>query len=84
MVSTPHLPPGVENGMLDQLEERNVKPRPIRIQPKSRNPMAKLLLYTAPNSYAMTVHTILEETGEPYVVKWVEIFTSNPDPNLSR
>ena len=28
----------------------------------------------------MTVHTILEESGVHYTVKWVEIFTSEPDP----
>ena len=44
--------------------------------------MPELLLYTAPNSYAMTVHTILEETGETYSVRWVEIFTPDPDPKL--
>ncbi len=44
--------------------------------------MVNLTLYTAPNSYAMTVHTILEETSESYDVKWVEIFTDRPDPDF--
>tara|TARA_Y100000588_G_scaffold382464_1_gene470013 strand:+ start:361 stop:1014 length:654 start_codon:yes stop_codon:yes gene_type:complete len=44
--------------------------------------MAEITLYTAPNSYAMTVHAILEESGRPYGVKWVEIFTDAPDPEF--
>ena len=44
--------------------------------------MADIILYAAPNSYAMTVHTILEESTESYAVKWVEIFTTDPDPGF--
>ena len=44
--------------------------------------MADIILYTAPNSYAMMVHTVLEESGCPYDVKWVEIFTDHPDPEF--
>ncbi|MBT4890800.1 MAG: glutathione S-transferase family protein [Rhodospirillales bacterium] len=40
--------------------------------------MYKLFAY--PNSYAMSAHAILEETGAPYDVHWVQIFTDSPDP----
>jgi glutathione S-transferase len=36
-------------------------------------------LYAYPNSYAMTAHAVLEETGAPYEVKWVQIFTDDLD-----
>ena len=36
-------------------------------------------LFLAPNSYAMTVHAILEDIGVDYELKWVSIFTDTPD-----
>lgn len=44
-------------------------------------PLYKLFAY--PNSYAMTVHAILEELGVLYEVKWVQIFTNELDPEFS-
>lgn len=40
-------------------------------------------LFAYPNSYAMTAHAVLEETGAPYDVKWVQIFTDELDPEFS-
>ncbi|MDX1575508.1 MAG: glutathione S-transferase family protein [Kiloniellales bacterium] len=37
-------------------------------------------LFTAPNSYALIAHAVLEELGVAYELKWVKIFTDNPDP----
>ena len=39
-------------------------------------------LYAAPNTYAMSVHAILEEVGVAYELVWVEIFTDRPDPDF--
>lgn len=39
-------------------------------------------LFAYPNSYAMTAHAVLEETGAPYEVKWVQIFTDDLDPEF--
>ncbi len=39
-------------------------------------------LYAYPNSYAMTVHALMEELGLDYTVKWVGIFTATPDPDF--
>ena len=40
------------------------------------------VLFLAPNSYAMTVHAILEETGASYELRWVDIFTDHPSPDF--
>lgn len=40
-------------------------------------------LFAYPNSYAMTAHAVLEETGAPYEVKWVQIFTDDLDAEFS-
>lgn len=39
-------------------------------------------LYTYPNSYAMTVHCLMEELGLDYDCRWVGIFTDAPDPEF--
>ena len=39
-------------------------------------------LFVAPNSYAMTVHAMLEDMGVEYDLKWVTLFTGSPDPEL--
>lgn len=36
-------------------------------------------LFTYPNSYAMTVHCLMEELGVDYECRWVGIFTDTPD-----
>lgn len=37
------------------------------------------VLFLAPNSYAMTVHAILEDIDADYELRWVNIFTDSPD-----
>ena len=44
--------------------------------------MSEYTLFCAPNSYAMGVHAILEETGVQYNVRWVELFRDSPDPDF--
>ena len=44
--------------------------------------MSEYTLYAAPNTYAMSVHAILEEVKANYDVKWIEIFTDKPDPTF--
>lgn len=39
-------------------------------------------LFCAPNSYAMGVHAVLEETGVDYDVRWVKLFQEKPDPEF--
>jgi glutathione S-transferase len=39
-------------------------------------------LYLYPNSYALTVHAVLEELGLDHRLKWVGIFQDTPDPDL--
>ena len=39
-------------------------------------------LYVYRNSYAMIAHALLEEFGATYELRWVEIFTDNPDPEF--
>lgn len=41
-------------------------------------------LYLYPNSYALTVHAVLEELGLDHELKWVGIFQDTPDPDLLR
>ena len=39
-------------------------------------------LYTYPNSYAMTVHCLMEELQLDYDCRWVGIFTDTPDADF--
>ncbi len=39
-------------------------------------------LYLYPNSYALTVHAVLEELALDHELKWVGIFQDTPDPDL--
>ncbi len=39
-------------------------------------------LYLYPNSYALTVHAVLEELELEHELKWVGIFQDTPDPDL--
>ena len=39
-------------------------------------------LYLYPNSYALTVHAVLEELALDHELKWVGIFQDTPDPEL--
>jgi len=39
-------------------------------------------LYLYPNSYALTVHAVLEDLALPHELKWVGIFQDPPDPDL--
>lgn len=39
-------------------------------------------LFTAPNSYALIPHAVLEELGVAYEPAWVKIFTDQPDPDF--
>lgn len=41
-------------------------------------------LYTYPNSYAMTVHCLMEELNLAYECRWVGIFTDKPDPEFQK
>ena len=41
-------------------------------------------LFAYPNSYAMTAHSVLEESGAAYEVNWVQIFTNQLDPEFKR
>jgi glutathione S-transferase len=43
------------------------------------NANPRYTLYCAPNTYAMGVHAILEETGADYRVEWVKLFSDTPD-----
>ncbi len=43
------------------------------------NANPRYTLYCAPNTYAMGVHAILEETGADYRVEWVKLFSDAPD-----
>ena len=43
------------------------------------NTPPRYTLYCAPNTYAMGVHAILEETGADYRVEWVKLFSDTPD-----
>jgi len=44
--------------------------------------MSLYTLFTAPNSYAMGAHVVLEEIGAPYDLRWVELFSDAPDPDF--
>ena len=44
--------------------------------------MSEYTLYAAPNTYALSSHSILEEVKADYKVHWVEIFTDHPEPNF--
>jgi len=44
------------------------------------NTNPRYTLYCAPNTYAMGVHAILEETGADYRIEWVKLFADVPDP----
>ena len=44
--------------------------------------MAEFTLYCAPDTYAMSAHAVLEETGADYTVRWIRIFDKNPDPEF--
>ena len=39
-------------------------------------------LFCAPDTYAMIVHAVLEDVGADYDIRWIEIFTDNPDPDF--
>lgn len=42
--------------------------------------MSKYTLYCGPNTYAMSAHAILEETGADYDLHWITLFAKTPDP----
>ena len=42
--------------------------------------MTEYTLFCAPDTYAMSAHAVLEETGADYETHWIEIFTDTPDP----
>ena len=44
--------------------------------------MPDYTLFCAPDTYAMSAHAILEETGANYTVRWVRIFAENSDPDF--
>ena len=44
--------------------------------------MADYTLFCSPDTYAMSAHAVLEETGAEYNLHWVEIFTETPDPQF--
>ncbi|WP_264214450.1 glutathione S-transferase family protein [Leisingera thetidis] len=39
-------------------------------------------LFCAPDTYAMSAHAVLEETGAEYAVRWIRIFDEDPDPDF--
>ncbi len=39
-------------------------------------------LFLSPNSYAMTVHALLEEMALPHDLRWVQLFQGRPDPDF--
>ena len=41
-------------------------------------------LYSAPNTYAMSAHAILEELGAPYELVGAALFAETPDPDFIR
>ena len=41
-------------------------------------------LYSAPNTYAMGVHAVLEELGVPYELVQATLFSDAPDPYFLR
>ncbi len=41
-------------------------------------------LYSAPNTYAMSAHAVLEELGVPYELVNVTLFSDAPDPDFLR
>lgn len=43
------------------------------------NARPEYTLFCAPNSYAMGVHAILEETGAEYDLRWVTLFSETPE-----
>lgn len=49
---------------------------------KAMSRSADYTLYVARNSYAMIAQAVLEEVGADYEVRWVEIFTDQPDRDL--
>lgn len=44
--------------------------------------MVDYTLFCAPDTYAMSAHTVLEELGVGYKVHWVRIFDEDPDPDF--
>ena len=44
--------------------------------------MPDYTLFCAPDTYAMSAHAVLEETGADYAVRWVRIFAENSDPDF--
>ncbi len=45
--------------------------------------MSAYRLFLTPNTYAMSVHALLEELGVDHELKWVEILTEDPDPEFA-
>lgn len=44
--------------------------------------MPEYTLFCAPDTYAMSAHAVLEETGADYAVRWIQIFDEDPDPDF--